>query len=146
VRSPDCSSLCVAEWCSCRINQSPAGFCRPSVNRRTGFVELGNAGLIALEDTVRFSGYLRELDIPVDPADFRLVANSSVVVWEMVKRGMGVAPMLREIADRTPGVTRILLDVPPISVPIWLVTHAELQSSPRIRLVQEILAEELARL
>ena len=108
--------------------------------------DLADAGLIALEDTARFARYLQDIGIPVDPSGFRLVSNSSVVVWEMVRRGMGVAPMLREIADRTPGVTRLVPDMPPICVPIWLVTHAEMQSSPRIRLVQGILAEELARI
>lgn len=108
--------------------------------------DLTGTQLIGLEDAERFSGYLRTIGMPVDPADFRLVATSSVAVWEMVKRGMGVAPMLREIAARTPGVTRLLPDMPPISVPVWLVTHAEMQSSPRIRLVQGILAEELARI
>ncbi|MCC5993966.1 MAG: LysR family transcriptional regulator [Rhodobacteraceae bacterium] len=108
--------------------------------------ELSAAGLIALEDTARFARYLQDIGIPVEPDDFRLVANSSVVVWEMVRRGMGVAPMLREIADRTPGVTRLLVGTARITVPIWLVTHAEMHSSPRIRLVQGILAEELARM
>ncbi len=108
--------------------------------------DLSDAGLIALEDTARFARYLQNIGIPVEPDDFRLVANSSVVVWEMVRRGMGVAPMLREIADRTPGVTRLLAGMAQITVPIWLVTHAEMQSSPRIRLVQGILAEELARM
>ena len=107
--------------------------------------DLAGAGLIALEDAARFARYLQDIGIPVDPAGFRLIANSSVVVWEMVKRGMGVAPMLREIADRTPGVTRLVPDMPPISVPVWLVTHAEMQSSPRVRLVQAALAEELGR-
>lgn len=106
--------------------------------------DLPHAGLIALQDTARFSEYLQDIGILVAPADFRLVANSSVTVWEMVKKGMGVAPMLREIADRTPGVTKLFTDMPPISVPIWLVTHVQMQSSPRIRFVQERLAEELA--
>lgn len=108
--------------------------------------DLTGTTLIALEDAGRFAGYLHNIGIPVDPADFRLVANSSVAVWEMVKCGLGVAPMLREIADRTAEVTRLLPDMPPITVPIWLVTHAKMQSSPRIRLVQRILAEELARI
>lgn len=107
--------------------------------------DLSDAELIALEDTARFAQYLQDIGIPVEPDDFRLVANSSVVVWEMVRRGMGVAPMLREIADRTPGVTRLLAGMTRITVPIWLVTHVEMHSSPRIRLVQGILAEELAR-
>ena len=33
----------------------------------------------------------------------------------------------------------------PVPVPIWLVTHQELQSGPRIRVVHRILTEELAR-
>ncbi len=79
-------------------------------------------------------------------ADFRLVSDSSVVIWEMVRRGMGVAPMLRDVADRTPGVIRLLPDMPPIVVPIWLVVHEDLSLSPRIRVVQRILAEGLARM
>jgi DNA-binding transcriptional LysR family regulator len=51
--------------------------------------------------------------------------------------------MLREVADRTPDVLRLPLDLPPISVPVWLVTHRGLAASPRIRLVQKILGEEL---
>jgi DNA-binding transcriptional LysR family regulator len=74
------------------------------------------------------------------------VSESSITIWEMVRRGMGVGPMLSEVAERTPDVVNILPDMDPISVPIWLVTHQALASSPRIRLVQTILAEELARI
>ncbi|BCH24952.1 LysR family transcriptional regulator [Mesorhizobium sp. L-8-10] len=111
-----------------------------------GPADLARAGLIGFDDAVRFSGYLREIGIPVEAADFRLVSDSSVAVWEMVRRGIGVAAMLREVAERTPGVVRLLPDMTPVPVPIWLVTHQELQPSPRIRVVQKILAEELARI
>ena len=107
--------------------------------------DLANAGLMGFEDP-RFSSFLREIGIPIDKADFRIVSESAVVIWEMVKRGMGVAVMLREVAERTPGVVNLLPEMAPIPVPIWLVTHQELQSSPRIRLVQAIVAEELARM
>lgn len=109
-------------------------------------LDLTGERLIALEDTERFSRYLHDIGIPVAPKDFRLVADSSVAIWEMVKRGLGVAPMLSEIAERTPGVRRLLPELPAIRVPIWLVTHVELQATPRIRLVQSILADELARM
>lgn len=111
-----------------------------------GPADLAKTGLIGFDDTARFSGYLREVGIPMEAADFRLVSDSAVVVWEMVKRGMGVAAMLREVAERTPGVMNLLPDMTPIPVPIWLVTHQELQSSPRIRVVHRVLAEELARM
>ena len=102
--------------------------------------------LVALSDAGRFAAFLEGLGAAVHPGDFRLLANSAVVIWEMVKRGMAVAPMLREIGERTPAVRRILPEVAPIRVPIWLITHAKLRSSPRIRLVHDILAEELARI
>ena len=40
---------------------------------------------------------------------------------------------------------RVLPDFGPIPVPIWLVTHRELHTSRRIRLVFDILASELAK-
>ena len=106
--------------------------------------DLAKAGLMGFDDP-QFAGALREIGIPVEAGDLRIVSESSVAIWEMVKRGIGVAAMLREIADRTPGVINLLPSLTPIAVPIWLVAHQEMQSSPRIRMVQTILAEELAR-
>ncbi|MCC5968850.1 MAG: LysR family transcriptional regulator [Pararhodobacter sp.] len=106
--------------------------------------DLAGMGMIAMDDAARFASYLQDIGIPMEVADFRLVSDSSVVIWEMVRRAMGVAPMLREVAERTPGVVRLLPGMPPIVVPIWLVTHEDLQLSPRIRVVQRILAEGLS--
>jgi len=108
--------------------------------------DLAELELIGFDDAARYAGYLREMGVPAREADFRLLSSSSVAIWEMVRRGMGVAPMLREIASRTPGVVRLLPDMKPIEVPVWLVTHQELQATPRVRLVHTILAEELLRL
>ncbi len=113
--------------------------------RPKGLADLARPDLMGFDDP-RFSGFLREIGIPIDTADLRIVSESSVAIWEMVKRGMGIAVMLREVADRTPGVVNLLPDAPPIPVPIWLVTHQELETSPRVRMVQTILAEELARM
>ena len=107
--------------------------------------DLANANLMGFEDP-HFSSYLREIGIPIATEDLRIVSEAVVVIWEMAKRGMGVALMMRKVAERTPGVVNLLPDMAPIPVPIWLVTHQELQSSPRIRLVQAIVAEELARM
>ena len=43
-----------------------------------------------------------------------------------------------------PGIIRVLDDVPPLRFPIWLVTHRELRTSRRIRVVFEALAQGLA--
>lgn len=67
------------------------------------------------------------------------------MIWEMVRRGLGVGMMLREIAERTPQITRLMPNLAGPKVPVWLVTHRELHTSRRVRLVFDILAEELSR-
>jgi DNA-binding transcriptional LysR family regulator len=88
---------------------------------------------------------MRGLGVRAVEDGFRLVSENSVVVWEMVKRGLGIAVMGREIAQRTDGVVELFPDADPVRFPVWLVTHRELRTSRRIRLVYEILAEEIAR-
>ena len=104
---------------------------------------LARLGLIGMDDIDQFAAHMSGIGVPMEASDFRLVSNSGIAVWQMVQNGLGVAVMLREVADRTPDVTRLPLDLPPISVPVWLVTHRGLAASPRIRLVQKILSEEL---
>ncbi len=108
--------------------------------------ELAHSDLIGIEDVERYTAYLNGMGIPIGVSDFRLLSNSGIAVWQMVRQGLGVAAMLREVAERTPGVTRLPLDLPGITVPIWLITHQGLEASPRIRLVQRIVSEELARM
>lgn len=106
--------------------------------------DLATAAMMGFDDPL-FTSVLRDLGVPISQEDFRIASESAVVVWEMVKRGMGVGVMMCEVGEHTPGVVRLLPELRPIPVPIWLVTHQELQSRPSIRLVQAIMTEELAR-
>ncbi len=110
----------------------------------TDIADLAAADLIGFDDTESLSKHFRLLGIPANPDDFRLISSSAVVIWEMVKRGLGVAPMLTEVAQQTSEVVRLLPDMTPTQVPLWLVTHEMVQSSPGINLVERILIEELS--
>jgi len=66
--------------------------------------------------------------------------RSCIAVTEGVLRQL----TMREIADVTPEVEQILPELDPIPVPVWLATHRELNTSRRIRLVYDLLAEALA--
>ena len=52
--------------------------------------------------------------------------------------------MTDDIAEATPGIEKILPDAVSIELPVWLATHRELRTSRRIRLVFDVLAEELS--
>jgi DNA-binding transcriptional LysR family regulator len=100
---------------------------------------------IGFEQSDRFADFMRGQGTRATADGFRLVSESSVAVWEMVKSGLGVSLMSREIAQRAQDVVELFPDLEPPRFPVWLVTHRELRTSRRIRLVYEILAEELGR-
>ena len=105
--------------------------------------ELAEADILGFEPAERFAEHLISVGIPITPDSFRIVSENSVVLWEMVRRGLGIGMMLREVAERTPDIVRLLPDLPGTPVPVWLVSHRELRTSRRVRLVFETLAEEL---
>lgn len=108
--------------------------------------DIAPEAIIGFERSERFAAFLRGIGTSAGVDDFRLVSESTAVVWEMVKAGLGVALMSREIAQRTPDVVELFPHIDPPRFPVWLVTHRELRTSRRIRLVYEVLAEELERL
>ena len=92
----------------------------------------------------QFLAYLRQHGLPLSEANFSCYADHSVAHWALVRQGMGIGAMMEEIARQTPGIVRVLDEVPPVKFPIWLVTHRELRTSRRIRVVFEKLALGLA--
>ncbi|ODT48979.1 LysR family transcriptional regulator [Devosia sp. 63-57] len=77
------------------------------------------------------------------PENCRPFTNSGSVGWEWVRRGMGMALMLEKVAEATPGVELVWPEMEPVPIPVWLVTHREIHTSARIRLVFDLLAEHL---
>lgn len=102
--------------------------------------------IVCFSEPELFAEYLRGAGVPASAADFRLISDNAVVAWEMVKRGLGVGFMMREIADRTSGVVQLFPEAAPIEVPVWLVTHRELRTSRRIRAVFDVLAEAFSNI
>lgn len=92
----------------------------------------------------QYLAYLRQHGLPLSEANFSCYSNNSMAHWALVRQGMGIGAMIDEIARDTPGIIRVLDDVPPMRFPIWLVTHRELRTSRRIRVVFEALAQGLA--
>jgi DNA-binding transcriptional LysR family regulator len=92
----------------------------------------------------QFLAYLRQHGLPLSEANFSCYSDHTVAHWALVRQGMGIGAMMDEIARDTPGIVRVLEEVPPVNFPIWLVTHRELRTSRRIRVVFEALAQGLA--
>lgn len=91
----------------------------------------------------RYLAYLRAHGLNLSEANFSCYADHTVTHWALVQQGLGIGAMMEEIARDMPGLVRVLDDLPPVRFPVWLVTHRELRTSRRIRVVFEALAEGL---
>lgn len=85
---------------------------------------------------------LAAFGLQVEETQFPIVTDNHLVQWALCRQGIGVCVMMCLVGDAEPGVQRILPEVS-IPVPMWLVSHRELQTSRRIRLVYDRLAEML---
>ncbi|MFN3232273.1 MAG: LysR family transcriptional regulator [Alphaproteobacteria bacterium] len=112
---------------------------RPRTPREVAdHVFLGNA------DPVLLVAPLHDRGIPVRPENFVVSSDNGVVVWELVKAGYGIAMQPEVLGEAEPGIEKVLPDFHSLEFPIWLVTHRELRTNRRIRLVFDTLARGLA--
>ncbi len=95
-------------------------------------------------DPERLMAPMHNMGIPLRADRFVMSSESGVVAWELAKAGYGVSMQPEVIGDAEPGIEKVLPDFPSLEFPIWLVTHRELQTSRRIRIVFDLLARGLS--
>jgi DNA-binding transcriptional LysR family regulator len=110
---------------------------KPYDLRHADFVNMDHGGMM-------LKG-LNTLGLGLTEANFPLLTESYLVMWELVRQGAAIGILDAHIGDADPVVRRVLPDLEPLVFPIWLVSHRELTTSRRIRKVYDFLAEELRR-
>jgi DNA-binding transcriptional LysR family regulator len=110
---------------------------KPYDLRHAEFVNMDHGGMM-------LKG-LNTLGLGLTEANFPLLTESYLVMWELVRQGAAIGILDAYIGDGDPVVRRVLPDLEPLVFPIWLVSHRELTTSRRIRKVYDFLAEELRR-
>jgi len=92
----------------------------------------------------QFVQRLKEFGLSFEPQNIKIFSENGPVAWEMMKQGLGISIMTKDIADLTPNIECVFPDLPAIPVSTWLTTHRELHTSRRIRLVFDVLAKALS--
>lgn len=113
------------------------------IGRPEQAADLGAADFVGGEQPERYVPGLNALGLPLRAEQFKVTATSGPVVLELVRQGYGISPLPKQIAALAPELECVMPDLPPIPVPVWLVTHRELHTSRRIRLVYDRLADAL---
>lgn len=101
------------------------------------------AEFIGFDNTDRLLNGLNTLGLNLTKENFPIRTENHLVLWELVKQGLGVGIMQADVGDAEPLVERALPKLEPIMFPIWLTAHRELKTSRRVRLVFDLLAAEL---
>lgn len=110
----------------------------------TGPADLSGADFFAFDHSDLMVEGVRPLGLELTRANFPMISGSHLVQWELCKRGLGIGFFMEDVGDPAPEVVRVLPSLPTLPVPIWLVSHRELRTSRRIRVVFDRLAEVLA--
>ena len=110
---------------------------KPYDLRHAEFVNMDHSGMM-------LKG-LNTLGLGLTEANFPLLTENYLVMWELVRQGAAIGILDAYIGDADPVVRRVLPNLEPLVFPIWLVSHRELTTSRRIRMVYDFLAAELRR-
>lgn len=86
----------------------------------------------------------KQVGVDIDRDFFAFRSDDQVVCWNMVIAGYGIGFNQIQIGDANPMVERIHIAGTVGTLPIWLASHVELKTSPRVRRVFDFLAQALA--
>ena len=114
------------------------------IGNPTSPAELARAEFFGFDRSDLMIDGLRKLGVDLTAKNFPIITDNHLVQWELAKQGIAICIVMDQVGDAEPRMRRVLPDLPPIPVPVWLATHRELRTSRRIRVVFDLLAEGLS--
>ncbi len=99
---------------------------------------------VSLGDTFGNMKVVRFLRESVQPEKIVYRVNTVLGLAEAVEAGIGLGALPCFIADRRPALLRLAEPQPDFSTGLWLLTHADLRHSARVRAFMDFVATEIA--
>ncbi len=115
-----------------------------SIGKLSVLADLSRAEFLGFSSTDAMLDGFNAHGMKLTKRNFPITCDSHLVQWELVKRGAGIGAITANIGDAEPLVRRVLADMAPFVVPMWLATHRELNTSKRVRTVFDFLAAGLS--
>ncbi|MCA8869254.1 MAG: LysR family transcriptional regulator [Rhodobacteraceae bacterium] len=101
------------------------------------------AEFIEIDDQGSLMGLLNGQGFALEGRNFPYRCRNFTVMWEMVRRSMGIGILDDRIGDADPQVERAVPGFDPVRFPVWLVAHRDIARSRRLRVVFDALAQGL---
>ncbi len=105
--------------------------------------DLQRASFVGFEDYAPYLQALNARGIAVTEQHIPVLTDNHLVHVQLTRQGLGIGVMPCAMGDADPALQRVLPDLAGFRYPVWLVAHRELQTSPRVRLVWDLIADRL---
>ena len=99
--------------------------------------------IIGYDHDERIIDGMQQRGLNVERNFFRFRCDNQIACWQALNCAMGVGFAPKFLANQKPTLTPIVENLPLPTLPIWLVTHREVKSNHRIRMVFDFLGKEL---
>lgn len=103
-----------------------------------------SACFIGFDQSDSLVKHLATQKVLISQSNIVVVAQNMLVAMELVKIGTGIGLLPIDIGDNQPDMCRVASKFVEFDVDIWLVTHSELRTNRRIRVVYDFLSNELS--
>lgn len=106
--------------------------------------DMARADFIGFDENEQYVDGLNAVGIAVTEQNFPITTASHLVHWELAKAGAGIGVMVDQVGDNETAVRRVAPWLEPFTFEVWLAAHRELNTSRRVRLVFDWLADALS--
>ena len=96
-------------------------------------LDLEDHDLVGEDQMSTFQNELRAHGLDISSKSFRFRCDNYIVAWNLVVAGCGIGMTHIRYGDAEPRVKRIFAELPALTLPIWIFSHSELKTSPRVR-------------
>lgn len=111
----------------------------------TDISELSKIQIIGFDRSNSVSEVLNKQGWQLAKHNFQVVTSFQPLQLELCKEGLGVIFFPEDLGDKDPNLLRAFEHIgPALQLPVWLVCHQELRTSPRVRRVFDFIADELS--
>ncbi|MZR11946.1 LysR family transcriptional regulator [Maritimibacter sp. DP07] len=107
------------------------------------YADLAHARFVGPERGGLFLSVLQQRGVPITEDNVPIHTANFLVMWALVKQGMGVGMLDDRIGDADPAVERVFEEEAPLAFPIWLAAHRDIHQNRRLRFVWDFLADAL---